>query len=250
MSDTPAGQHVRDTPDRVLHAYLLGRTGCDDVLALQRRFVYDVAGAPESGCVIVCEPEPGITIGREGSRVHVRPGPEALHAREWPVRWEARGGGAMLHLPGQVVCYPVVSLAALQMTPAGYVRELGLLVADLLGEYDIRGEVDDARPGVWVGGRRVAHVGVAVRDGVTGFGLVLNVAPDLEPFRDVRCDGDPRPMTSVQRETTARVRVPAVRQQLVERVARRFRFDRVAVFHHHPALSPHPRRHAAPTGTR
>ena len=57
--------------------------------------------------------------------------------------------------------------------------------------FNSSGASDRDRPGVRINGRRVAHVGVAVRDCVGCFGLVINADPDLELFRDVRCDGDP-----------------------------------------------------------
>jgi lipoyl(octanoyl) transferase len=238
------------TPERALRAYLLGGLEFETLLALQRRLVYDVGGDRDAGVVVVCDHPPGVTIGREGSRRHVRPSPEELHAREWPVRWVSRGGGAVLHLPGQVACYPVLALDRLALTPAAYLGELQAVLVELLRDFDIAGTPDPDRPGVRVNGRRVAHVGVAVRDWVSCFGLVLNVHPDLEPFRDVRCDGDPEPMTAMQRETPKRVRVAAVRQRLVELVAGRFGFGRVSVFHHHPALPPRPAPHAIPTRTR
>ena len=250
MTDGTAAHPLDRTRDRALRAYLLGPLGFDALLGLQRRLVYDTAGDRDAGAVIVCDHPPGVTIGRAGSRVHVRPGPGELHARQWPVRWVGRGGGAMLHLPGQVACYPVVALDRFGLTPAGYVAGLQSLIIDLLREYDIPGEPDAAAPGVRVAGRRVAHVGVAVRDWVTCFGVVLNVNPDLEPFRDVYCDGDPAPMTSMQRQTTARVRPAGVRQRLVELVAARFGFARISPFHTLPGvLPPHPR-HATTHPTR
>jgi lipoyl(octanoyl) transferase len=230
---------------RALCAYLLGTLEFDAFLALQRRLVYEIGGDRAAAALVLCDHPPGITVGREGSRAHVRPGPEDLHARGWPVRWVSRGGGTMLHLPGQVACYPVLPLDTLGLTVARYVGELQAVAADLVGEYELAGTTDTDRPGVRVNGRRVAHVGVAVRDNVTCFGLVLNADPDLEPFRDVRCDGDSLPMTSLQRETGGRVRVPGVRQRLVELVAARFGFDRVSVFHTHPGVLPRPTRHAA-----
>ena len=235
---------------RPLRAYLLGRVGFDDLLTLQRRLAYDVSGDPGDGAVIVCDHPPGVTVGREGSRAHLRRTPEEFAALGRPVRWVGRGGGAMLHLPGQVACYPVVALGRRGLTPAGYVDALQGLVVELLGDYQLAGEPDQDRPGVRVRGRRVAHVGAAVRGGVTAFGLVLNVNPDLEPFRDVHCDGDPRPMTSLLREAAARVRVPAVRQRLAELVAARFGFDRVSPFHTHPGLAPRPSTHAVATRSR
>jgi len=239
---------LTDAP--ALHAYLLGRLDFDALLALQRRVAYDVTGEPGAGAVLVCDHPPGITVGREGSRAHVRPEPEELTARGWPVRWVARGGGVLLHLPGQVACYPILPLADLNLTPAAYLADLQALVVELLAGYDMRAEIDPVAPGVRVNGRRIAHVGAAVRGGVTAFGLVLNVDPDLEPFRAVHCDGDPQPMTSVQRESPSRVRIASVRTQLVEAVAARFGFARVSLFHTHPGLAPRPEAHARATGTR
>ncbi len=238
MTDRPA-----------LHAYLLGRLDFDALLALQRRLAYDVGG-DRGGAVVVCDHPPGITVGREGSRAHIRPEPEELNVRGWPVRWVARGGGVLLHLPGQVACYPILPLDRLNLTPAAYLSELQALVVQLLAEDDLRAEADPDAPGVRLHGRRVAHVGVAVRGGVTAFGLVLNVDPDLELFRAVHCDGDPMPMTSLQRESPSRIRIATVRQRLVEAVAARFGFARVSLFHTHPGLTPRAATHARATGTR
>ena len=225
-------------PARALSAYLLGTLGFDALLALQRRLVYEAGGPRPVASLVVCDHPPGITVGREGSRAHIRPGPEELTARGWPVRWVARGGGVMLHLPGQLACYPILDLARLGLTPAAYLAELAAAAAGLLADYDIPAEPDPDAPGVRVNGRRVAHVGAAVRGGVTTYGLVLNVEPDLEPFRLVRCDGDPLPMTSVQRETTARVWAAALRRRLVEAVAARFGFARVFPSYTHPGPDP------------
>ena len=96
------------------------------------------------------------------------------------------------------------------------------LHAELCREFGVETTADTERPGVRVNGRRVVHVGVAVRNWVSSFGLIVNVNPDLAPFRDVRCDGDPFPMTSLARESEHRVRVTTVRQRLVELIVERF----------------------------
>lgn len=233
-------------PGRALRAYLLGTVGFNELFALQRRLVYDVSGDRSAPAVIVCDHPPGITIGREGSRLHVRLSPEELAAREWGIRWVARGGGAMLHAAGQVAAYPVLPLDELGLTPAAFARRLSAAAADVAAGFGVPAVVPDDRPGLRVNGRLIALVGLAVRGWVSSFGLVLNVNPDLELFRGVWCDGDPTPMTSLQRESPARVRVPAVRQQLVERIAARFGYDRISVFHTHPAVSAGPTNHAHP----
>ena len=154
----------------------------------------------------------------------------------------------MLHLPGQVACYPIFALDSWNITPGRFVRELLGLAVELAAEFDIAGIPDYDRPGVVVGGRRMIHVGVAVRSGVTSYGLIVNVNPDLAPFWEVRCDGDSAPMTSLARESPHRVRITTVRQRLVERLSARFGFDRVSVFHTHPAALPPTRPHAIPHG--
>jgi lipoyl(octanoyl) transferase len=233
-------------PGRALRAYLLGTVGFDGLLALQRRLVYDVSGDRTTAALIVCDHPPGITIGREGSRLHVRLSPEELAAREWGVRWVARGGGVMLHAPGQVAAYPLLPLDESGLTPAAFARRLSEVAAEVASGFGVPAAVPPDRPGVRVGDRAIAHVGLAVRNWVGSFGLVLNVNPDLELFRGVWCDGDPAPMTSLLRESPHRVRVQAVRQQLVERIAARFGYDRVSVFHTHPAVPAGPPSHAHP----
>lgn len=229
-----------------VRAYLLGTLDLETAFALQRRLAYDVAGDPASAAVILCDHPAEITIGREGSRAHLRLTPAQLAARQWGVRWVARGGGAVLHVPGQVACYPILPLDRLRLTPAAYVAGLCDVVAELLAGLGVRATVDAGEPAVRVRGRRVAHVGVAVRNWVSTFGLILNVAPDLELFRDLDSDGDAAPVTSVQRECPTPVRAQAVRQRLLDLLARKFGFDRLSVFHNHPTILPRAPRHAHP----
>jgi lipoyl(octanoyl) transferase len=206
--------------------------------------VYEVSGDTASA-VVLCDHPSGITIGREGSREHVRLTGDQLEARQWPVRWIARGGGVALHVPGQVACYPVLPLDRLGLTPTQYLATLCDIVATLAGGFGIEAEVDAAAPAVRVRGRRVATFGVAIRNGVTSFGFVLNVAPDLDLFRAVECDGDATPMTSLQRECPTRVRPTAVRQRLLDLLTDRFGFGRLSVFHTHPTFLPRVPRHAS-----
>jgi lipoyl(octanoyl) transferase len=229
--------------DPALRVHFLGPLPYDSFLALQRRLAYEIGGDPSLASLIVCEHPPGITVGREGSRLHVRPTPDELAAREWRLRWVARGGGVMLHLPGQVCAYPILPLQTLKKSPAEYLAELHQCVADVVRKHGLEPRIEAARPGVWVGDRRVAHVGVAVRGGVTAFGAVLNVCPDLELFDGIACDGDPRPMTSLERECPTRVRLSSVRLDLAEAVAARFGYPRQSVFHTHNILhaNAHPR---------
>ncbi|MCE9560740.1 MAG: hypothetical protein K8U57_01670 [Planctomycetes bacterium] len=244
MTDTPPTAESQK-PTRALSAYLLGTVAFDALLAFQRRLIYDISGDRTTAALILCDHPTGITIGREGSRSHIRPNPEDLNARGWSPRWVSRGGGVMLHVPGQVACYPMLALDAHGLTAGAYLDQLQGVAIELLREFGVTGEIDPDHPGVRVNGRRLVHIGVAIRDNVTCFGMVVNADPDLELFRDVRCDGATQPMTSLARESSHRVRVTGVRQRLLELIASRFGFDRTSVFHTHPGALHQRVRHAA-----
>lgn len=240
----------RTSSELVLHAYLLSRVGFDDWLALQRRFVYDVRGDRSSGVLVLCEHPPTISIGREGSSEHIRIEPEELAALDWPVRWVNRGGGCLLHVPGQIACYPIISLDSLGIHLQEYLTRLHGVIHDVLTECHVPAELHSDSAGVWVGERRVAHVGVAVSDWVTYFGSAINVDCPLKSFRAVQCDGAAKPMTSIEREKRGRARASTVRQRFVELFAARFGFERVSLFHHHPSLPRKARVHAVATPAR
>ncbi len=231
-------------PGLAARAYLLRETGPDDLAAYQRRLVYDISGDPTTAAVVLTDHPPHVTVGRHGSAAHIQLTAAELVAREWPVRWVARGGGVHLHVPGQVGCYPVLPVAPLEPTPAGYVAALAGVLADLARSFGLTPECCPHSPAVTVRGRAFAMLGVAVRHGVAGGGIVVNVAPDLALFRGLAIDAAPAPMTSLQRECSVPVRVASVRQQLLDLLAARFIFNRLTVFHHAPTFLPRTACHA------
>src|SRR5256885_1006562 len=67
-----------------------------------------------------------------------------------------------------------------------YLARLHAVLIDVLADFNVAGRTRAGQAGVWVGNRLIAGVGVAVRDWVSWHGAVLNVTPDLLPFRLVR----------------------------------------------------------------
>jgi len=223
--------------DPALQAYLLGPVEFGAALDLQRLLAYQVAGDRGQAAVILCEHPPLITIGRQGSQTHVQLEPEELQVRGWRVRWVNRGGGTLLHLPGQMAIYPILPLDRLGLGINQYLVRLESVLSAVLDDFTVRPDTANGSSGVRVGGRLIADCGVAVRDWVTYFGAVLNVNPDLELFRRVRCgvpaDG---PMTSIERERRGPLRAALVRERFLEHFAAHFQFDRTSLFFHHPSL--------------
>jgi lipoyl(octanoyl) transferase len=241
----------RTTPmGSALRVYLLGRVEFEEALALQRMLAYETADERDSAALVLCEHPPLVTVGREGSLADLRCDRSELRARGWPMRWVNRGGGTLLHLPGQLAIYPIVPLDWRGLGLAGYLDRFQQVLVKLLDDFQMRGVTRPDQRGVWVGQRLIAGVGVAVRDWVAYFGAVLNVDPDLLPFRIVRSGPNERePMTSMERERRGRLRPSLVRERLLEHFVTAFPCQRTALFSNHPALERRPAR-TQPLSTR
>jgi lipoyl(octanoyl) transferase len=225
------------TEETTLQVFMLGEVDFEAALRFQRRLHYEISGDRRQTALILCEHPPLITVGRQGSRAHILCETQELRARRWPVRWVNRGGGTLLHLPGQLALYPIVPLERFGLGLDNYLQRLIAVGLALLADFDIEGEMHPEAPGVRVGGRLIAAAGVAVRDWVATFGLYLNINPALDLFRQVRWGLDEPPMTSLERERRGRVRPALVRQRLVEHFATQFACGRLALFTDHPTLN-------------
>lgn len=208
-----------------LTVHLLGKVEFDEIVRLQRGLVYRLSGGEDVSSLLLCEHPPLVTVGRHGvGSFHLLR--DELTARAWPVRWVGRGGGAILHQPGQLAVYPVLPLRRLGLEVADYLSLLQGALIDLLDDFAVRGETRPGEAGVWVADRLIAAVGVALRHDVTTFGAVLNVDPDLTLFRHLSA-GDA--FTSLARERRGPARPQLVRQRLVEHFAARFGFGRIDI---------------------
>ena len=117
-----------------------------------------------------------------------------------PVVEVERGGEATYHGPGQLVGYPIVQLVD-RLDVRKYVRDLEDVLIGASREFGIATERDSRQSGVWVGGRKLGSIGVAVHRNVTYHGFAHNVTTDLSYFAKIRpCGFDGSIMTSMQRE--------------------------------------------------
>jgi lipoyl(octanoyl) transferase len=227
-----------DAAARPLRVYLLGEVPFEKALTLQRSLVYEVSGDRDAPALVLCEHPPLITVGRQGGPGDISGDRGEFGVRGWPVRWVNRGGGCLLHVPGQLAIYPVVALDRHGLGLAAYLDRLHRVLIALLDDFSVPATARPGRPGVWVGRRQVAGVGVAVHDWVAYFGAFLNVNPDLIPFRLVRAgEAGDGPMTSLVRERRGPLRPALVRERLLDHFCTTFGWERSALFFSHPLLS-------------
>lgn len=230
---------VPDTlPDRALAAYLLGTVDYASALTLQQRLVYESSGDPTGQVtLLLCEHSPLITIGRQGSRGDVDVSTEELEQRRIEIRWVNRGGGAMLHMPGQLAIYPIVPLTHLGWSPGTYLQRLHTALQGALDELRVPTQTQPDRAGLWGRTGLVAAIGAAIKSGVSYFGAYINVDVPIASVRRIRTDPVTRqPMTSLGVERRGSNRMPAVREAVVRHLATAFGPGRYHIYSRHPFL--------------
>lgn len=173
----------------LLEVRRLGRTDYAATRALQVELVEQRVKGEIGDVVLLTEHDPVITLGRGTP-------PDALGDVGMPVIEIERGGDATYHGPGQLVVYPILELPEGRRDLHRYLRDLEEVVIGVLSEFDLEGSSKDGLTGVWLGDKKIASIGVAVRRWVTWHGIGLNLTTDLDAFRVFNpCGLDPAVMT-------------------------------------------------------
>ncbi|HEU5304596.1 MAG TPA: lipoyl(octanoyl) transferase LipB, partial [Gemmatimonadales bacterium] len=161
----------------------LGRRGYREVLELQRTLCRRrMAREIEEDILLLVEHEPVITLGR-GTRAQSLPLPPAAIQRRGVGVFEVeRGGDVTYHGPGQLVGYPIMDLGQHRKDLHWYLRRLEAALVAALGTLGVEAEPNPGLTGVWTRGRKIASIGIHVKQWVTFHGFALNVSTDLSYF--------------------------------------------------------------------
>ena len=185
----------------------LGRQPYRPVLDLQRQLLRArMAGDLSDDVLLLVEHEPVVTLGRSTKQTSLPLSRAALEARGFTVEEVERGGDVTVHAPGQLVGYPIFDLKEHRQDLHWYLRQIEESLIRALGTLAITAGRNPGYTGVWTGGRKIASIGVHVKQWVTLHGFALNVTTDLSLFDVVVPCGIPGVvMTSVERELEAPV---------------------------------------------
>jgi lipoyl(octanoyl) transferase len=170
---------------RILETGYLGRIAYEAGLRLQEERVAAVRDRGEPEALFLLEHDPVLTLGRNATRENIVASPRDLARLGIAVHECGRGGDVTYHGPGQLVGYPVISLAPDRKDVWKYVRNLEEAIIRTLAGYGITGRRFQGLTGVWVGQEKVAAIGVRISRWVTSHGFALNVTTDLDHFRTI-----------------------------------------------------------------
>jgi lipoyl(octanoyl) transferase len=185
--------------------------------------------------LLLLEHPPVYTRGRRSQPEELPMGVEWYEAQGIEVLDTDRGGLVTYHGPGQLVAYPIVSLAPYGDDVHEFVRRLERVTVGALGEAGVEATVIEGLTGVWTEGeppgsgagaaesRKIGSIGLHVSRGVTTHGLAVNVNNDLQPFEwIVPCGIEGCSVTSLSRELGAEQDLAAFADTLTERYAEVF----------------------------
>ena len=212
----------------------LGRMRYGEALQLQRTFCAErMSGTIRDDILLLVEHDPVVTLGR-GTRAESLPVAPTLLAADGVEVFEVeRGGDVTYHEPGQLVGYPILDLQQLRPDLHWYLRELEGALIDALAAVGVAADRNPGLTGVWAGPRKIASIGIHVKQWITLHGFALNVTNELRGFdRIVPCGIQGVEMTSVARELVRQgdhgvATWPRTREAVVDALGRRF--ERVPV---------------------
>jgi lipoate-protein ligase B len=172
-------------------------------------------GILDRDAILLTEHQPVFTLGRRGGLDHLIASTACLDEAGVPLFHVERGGSITYHGPGQLVLYPIVDLVSVGLKVVDYVGKLEEVAIRTAAAWGIKAERNAANRGVWVGVRKLASVGIAVRRGISFHGIALNVSLSLEPFRWIHpCGLHGVEVTSMERELSYPVSAAEVRRTM------------------------------------
>lgn len=163
------------------------------------------AGKDATDTLLFCTHPPVVTVGR-GTK------PGDIFSWTGEVQETSRGGRATYHGPNQIVGYPIINLNKARKNLAArdlhaYMRAIENGLVFTLKEFGIESEArsvkaDEDSPsltGVWVGDKKIASIGIAVKKWITYHGFALNFTHDPQAFTGINpCGFRTEVMTSVE----------------------------------------------------
>ena len=173
--------------------------------------------------ILIVEHPPVITLGARQNANKLLVTRNTLARQQIDVVDIRRGGGTTAHNPGQLVFYPIMNLKELGLGISEYVRELEQIGIELLKELAVYSERRKGYPGLWVGRKKIASIGVRVSKFITYHGMAINIQNDLSIFDFiVPCGLDDIEMTSVLKETGEYHSMNQVKERLSQLLIRHF----------------------------
>ncbi|MEY2929169.1 MAG: lipoyl-protein ligase [Pseudomonadota bacterium] len=102
-----------------------------------------------------------------------------------PVLHVDRGGKITYHGRGQLIIYPLIDLDRYHLTIRSFVTLIEKSIVNFLSRRDIKASAKIEAPGVYIGNKKIASLGLRIKNHASYHGLSLNIDMDLSPFEAI-----------------------------------------------------------------
>lgn len=184
----------------------------DQALDRQRKAVAARKANAAPDRLFFVEHPPVFTIGaRANAAQHLLWSPAECQSHGVTVQPSNRGGDITYHGPGQLVGYPVISIAHSKDLHA-YLRDLESVLINALATFAIHATRRQGLTGIWLQNRKIAAIGVAVQSWITYHGFALNLNPNLHHFSGIiPCGLHNAAVTSIHNESPSPPTMPQLK---------------------------------------
>jgi len=203
----------------------LGLVDFKKALQFQKEIFQEIKNNSFNGALILCRHYPVITAGRGGKTENIKVPLSELKNRGIHLYEIERGGDVTYHGPGQLIAYPVFNLNYLKKDIHLFLRQLEWLAIDFLSDFGIKGLRHKGLTGVWIDKKKVASIGIAIRDWITFHGISINIKQDdLDNFSLIKPCGMDIEMTSLESVLNRGVEIDKIKNNLIDKFRESYEF--------------------------
>ena len=199
----------------------LGLTEYQRALEIQKTLVKERLDNSTPDTLLLVEHPHVVTLGKQTS-------PNDVLNNSIPVVKIDRGGSATYHGPGQLIGYIIMDLRSKGISVPVLISKIHEIIILTLDELDIKAKREKDDTGVWIGQKKIASIGLSVRNWITYHGFSLNVNTDLEKFNTIRpCGHDSQIMTSVSSIKRKEYSKEVIQTKIIRNFSNVFEYNRI-----------------------
>ena len=199
----------------------LGLTEYQRALDIQKTLVKERLDNSTSDTLLLVEHPHVVTLGKQTN-------PNDVLNNSIPIVKIDRGGSATYHGPGQLIGYIIMDLKSNGISVPVLISKIHEIIILTLDELDIKAKREKNDTGVWIGQKKIASIGLSVRNWITYHGFSLNVNTDLERFNTIRpCGYDSQVMTSVNSITRKEYSKEVIQTKVIRNFSNVFEYNKI-----------------------
>ena len=199
----------------------LGLTEYQRALDIQKTLVKERLDNSTSDTLLLLEHPHVVTLGKQTN-------PNDVLNNSIPIVKIDRGGSATYHGPGQLIGYIIMVLRSKGISVPILISKIHEIIILTLDELDIKAKRKKNDTGVWIDQKKIASIGLSVRNWITYHGFSLNVDTDLERFNTIRpCGYDSQVMTSVNSITRKEYSKEVIQTKIIRNFSNVFEYNKI-----------------------